>query len=267
MTPPSAPDLARPLPWLLAAGAAAAGFRLGRALDLSLLPHLAALAGRPSPARWLRAARSRGVGLLVSALFLACFLLKPAAPAACGCVLLLGLAGAAVIDAEHMIIPDLFTVGLAGAGLLLSPLCPALHGEGGLSLLHGLRAEADALLGLALGSALALWMGITAELVLGREALGFGDVKFLGAIGAFCGWRGAVFALFGGACLGLLACLGGAAGRRLSGRAAPVGGSAGALRMGVPFPFGPLLAAAAALYFLALGAPVDRYLQAYAAFF
>jgi leader peptidase (prepilin peptidase)/N-methyltransferase len=35
----------------------------------------------------------------------------------------------------------------------------------------------------------------TGEIVLPREAMGFGDVKFMGAIGAFIGWQGAVFSL------------------------------------------------------------------------
>jgi leader peptidase (prepilin peptidase)/N-methyltransferase len=159
-------------------------------------------------------------------------------------------------------------------GIALSFAVPGLHGTCAYSLLGCLRSGAAAILGLALGSALGLWMALLGELLLGREVLGFGDVKFLGAIGAFCGWQGAIFSVFGGAMIGAVAL--GAAGlhRRVAGPGArPI------LRLELPgeagcgpawqaqFPFGPMLAAAGAVYFVAPHAWVDRLLAHYQALF
>ncbi len=113
---------------------------------------------------------------------------------------------AAFIDLDTMEIPDTFSIGGFIAGILLSTLVPAIHGiaPSGYLMIDGVRGATEGLLGAFVGSGLILWVALVAEAILKKEAMGFGDVKLMGAIGAFCGWQGAVFAFFGGAVIGCL---------------------------------------------------------------
>ena len=160
-----------------------------------------------------------------------------------------------------MIIPDAFTIGLAVEGVILSVLIPALHGQAsGTFVIDSLRSASESLIGLFVGSGVVLWIALLAEAALKKEAMGFGDVKFVGAIGAFCGWHGAVFSIFGGrAAVGTI-WLGTAlvwqriAGKPPSGapRAETADGKPAELGLGVHVPFGPMLAIAGLAYFLFL---------------
>jgi leader peptidase (prepilin peptidase)/N-methyltransferase len=102
-----------------------------------------------------------------------------------------------------------------------------------------------------------LWIGLIGETVLRKEAVGFGDVKFVGAIGAFCGWQGAVFSLFGGSVV-FVAWFGAAwLWTKFSGRRAAFAlpsetaeGEPANPAFGLHIPFGPMLAIAGALHFL-----------------
>jgi leader peptidase (prepilin peptidase) / N-methyltransferase len=217
------------------------------------------------------------VEALTAALFLACWLLFPHAKALCGMVLCAALVAATFIDLDHMIIPDAFTLWLGVVGLLLSFAVPVLHGQRHeLFIIASLRSSVDGLLGLLVGSGLVLWIALIAEAVLKKEAMGFGDVKFVGAIGAFTGWHGAVAAVFGGALLGTVwfagALLWQGLFRRSATAPAPTAGAtadapapadrpdpARPVGFGVHVPFGPMLAAGALLYFLFAHVWVDAY--------
>jgi len=242
-----------------ACGAPIAWFDNIPILSWLILRGRARCCGRPFSPRYLL------VEVLTAALFLACWLRFPPLVAACGWLFTGSLVCAMFIDLDHMIIPDAFTIGLAVGGLLLSVLVPALHGrQSGILAMDSLRSGSDAFVGLVAGSGTLLWIALIAEAVLRKEAMGFGDVKFVGAIGAFCGWHGALFSIFGGAAFGTV-WLGAAvawqkiAGTRSKGapRAETADGSPADIGLGVHVPFGPMLAVAGAVYFLFLRGRVD----------
>jgi leader peptidase (prepilin peptidase)/N-methyltransferase len=233
--------------------------------------------GRPFSIRY------PSVELLTALLFTTCWCSFPPAKALCGMLLCSALIAATFIDLDHMIIPDAFTLGLGVAGVVLSCALPALHGrQHELIVIAGVRSGIDSLTGLLVGSGLVLWIALLAETVLKREAMGFGDVKFVGAIGAFVGWQGAVFSVFGGAVIGTLWFALALLWHGLFGRSptskdpaqpivptepaavvepqAPAGpAESGPVGFGVQVPFGPMLAAAGLLYFLLLDRWVDAY--------
>lgn len=207
------------------------------------------------------------VELLTGVLFLASWWLFPPAKAGCAMVFVSALIAATFIDLDHLIIPDVFSVGLGMLGVALSFAVPALHGYAAdLYVVDSLRAGVSSVQGLLVGSGLVLWIALIAEVVLKKEAMGFGDVKFAGAIGAFCGWKGAVFALFGGALVGTVWLALALLWQKLAGRPSPVvprtetpEGEPAPLGLGVHVPFGPMLAVAGALYLLFLSPYVDAW--------
>jgi leader peptidase (prepilin peptidase)/N-methyltransferase len=218
------------------------------------------------------------VEALTGGLFLACWLLKTRATATefhagvavCGWVLLSALVAGTFIDLDHFIIPDRFTIGLGFAGLALSLLVPELHGrvtDGTRPpVLASLLSGGDAILGLLVGAGLVAWIAGTAEAVLKKEAMGFGDVKLVGAIGAFAGWQGAVFAMFGGAIVGTVWVAFAWAWQKISGKKSAIApptetaeGQPTELVMGAQVPFGPMLAIAGAAHFLWLHFWMENY--------
>lgn len=214
--------------------------------------------------------RYAAIEILTGGLFLWCWLAYSPLQALAGLVLLGLLIPATFIDLDHMIIPDGITIGGAMAGVALSFAIPGLHGiePSSIFFLDGMRSATQSVLGVFVGSGIILWIALIAEAVLKKEAMGFGDVKFLGMIGAFLGWKGAIFTMFGGAVVGtvwfavalLLKAIGGKQNPAAL-RAETPEGEATEIGFGAHVPFGPMLAIAAALYLLGGNRPFDAYLS------
>ncbi len=214
--------------------------------------------------------RYAAVEALTAGLFLACWWQYPPFAAIGGMVLLSLLVAATFIDLDHMIIPDGISIGGTVVGVALAFLFPPLVG-GSLEpiwLLASLHAGFGAMLGALIGSGIILWIGLLAEAVLKKEAMGFGDVKFMGLIGAFLGWQGAVFAIFAGAIVGTVWCvialgLQSVTGKRQTAalRAETPEGEETDLGFGAQVPFGPMLAIAAAIYLLGANHVFDPYVE------
>jgi len=111
-----------------------------------------------------------------------------------------GLILGSFVDLEHQIIPDSVTIGGIVLGLLLSGFIPSMHGA---QAWH--QGLFRALTGAALGFSVTWLIGYLGAKAFKQEAMGFGDVKLMGAIGAFLGWQGVLFALFAGSLFGSFA--------------------------------------------------------------
>lgn len=142
-----------------------------------------------------------------------------------------GLILGTFVDFEHLILPDRVTIGGMIAGVTLSALVPALHG--GATWWEGLRPS---LVGLVVGFGLLWGVAFLGRLAFRKEAMGFGDVKLMGAIGAFFGWQSVLFSVMVSSLAGSV-----------------VGITLIALRrkeLQSRIPFGPYLALATILWFL-----------------
>ncbi len=130
-----------------------------------------------------------------------------------------GLLLGGFVDCRHMIIPDRVSIGGMVAGLVASPLVPALHGQ-----TTAFWGFLHAAMGAAFGFGLMWLIAWGGRLLFRKEAMGFGDVKLMGALGAFFGVQAVCFILFFSSLLGALFGLFFiATGRRKLGRHIPFG--------------------------------------------
>ncbi len=112
----------------------------------------------------------------------------------------------AMIDLDLLVLPDITTLGGLVIGLGLSLLWPQIHGY--VSASWSWRTEwqsfSTALAGVVVGAGVVYWIGELGNFFLRTPSMGYGDMLLMGCVGAFCGWRGTLFSIFGGA---ILACL------------------------------------------------------------
>lgn len=101
----------------------------------------------------------------------------------------------ALIDLEHQILPDVMTYPAIVLGLLFAWL-------------GGLTTPSDALAGALVGAAIPAAVIVLYKLIRGIEGMGWGDVKYLAAIGATVGVRDCLWVLVLAAMLGALVGIG-----------------------------------------------------------
>ncbi|HAV14463.1 MAG TPA: prepilin peptidase [Opitutae bacterium] len=233
------------------------------------------LRGRASCCGETFSIRYPAIELLTGLLFLGSWLTHTPIPAIIGMLYIAFLICSTFIDFDHMIIPDRFSIGGMVIGVVISIFFPSLHAVEGMPVLANIQSGVISVMGAVIGAGLVYWISVLGEVVFRKPAMGEGDVKFVGFIGAFCGWQGAVFAMFGGALLGsiiLLPIL--MVGRLLGkGQAEPAASFAEepeseaemeAVQFGAAVPFGPMLAGAGLLYFLGADVYVDAYFADFA---
>lgn len=109
------------------------------------------------------------------------------------CVLIIS----SVIDLQLMIIPDRFSIGLIVFGLAVSWLNPNFTGT---AWQHFLQS----LLGAGVGFFGTLAVALFGWWIFKKEAMGGGDVKLMGGIGALVGWEGVITTVIFASVLGLV---------------------------------------------------------------
>ncbi len=111
------------------------------------------------------------------------------------------------IDLDTMELSDSLTVGGFVLGLVLSALFPQIHTlitPDKPFIFFALKGIIFSLIGAICGAGVLAIFKVISEYMLKKDAMGEGDIVLLAAIGAFCGWQGALFSIFGGSVVGAL---------------------------------------------------------------
>jgi len=115
-------------------------------------------------------------------LFLALWFKYPPIEAVIYAIMVSGLTVACLIDLDHYIIPDRFTLGGCIAGFIACAIHPALMGQK-----TALQGFSWSLASAIIGMVTLLGVAGLGTLLFKKEAMGMGDVKFLAAMCSFLG--------------------------------------------------------------------------------
>jgi leader peptidase (prepilin peptidase)/N-methyltransferase len=149
-------------------------------------------------------------------------------------ILIFGLVVSSFIDWDHMILPDVFTLG----GCILGLLGAAINPE---------RSFWDGLLGFVFGGGVLWLVAYVYYVFTGREGLGGGDIKLLAWLGAILGWKSIPFIILASSILGSVV------GLMMSYRKNKNNKLLGIKeKMQMMIPFGPFIAMGAVLYLFGL---------------
>lgn len=157
-------------------------------------------------------------------------------------LIIFGLIFGSYVDLDYYILPDRVTIGGIVAGFAVSAIFPQLHFTNSIA-----KSMIESSIGFFAGVGILWLISILGSLAFKKEAMGFGDVKLMGAVGAFFGWKAVLFVLFVSAFLGSIAGIGLVlcGKRELKGR----------------IPFGPFIALAT-LIWMFWGPPImDAYIR------
>jgi leader peptidase (prepilin peptidase)/N-methyltransferase len=114
-----------------------------------------------------------------------------------------------LIDLKYRIIPDELTLGGLALGVILSPFVHIYHNYFYISatniLPDAIMRIIYSLIGAIVGGGTLYFIGIIGELIFKKEAMGFGDVKFMAMFGSFLGWQTILIGFFSACFVGSIA--------------------------------------------------------------
>ena len=130
-------------------------------------------------------------------------------------ILAAALIASSFVDIERMMIPDEIAIGGMYVGPVLCAIWPEIivhdkpltgwlldwMGASSGGMLGGLAAS---VIGMGIGAGVIYAAAVFGKALFRKEAMGFGDVKFMGMVGAFIGWQGALLTFFVACVLGAI---------------------------------------------------------------